>query len=99
MAWPQDSKIIRLDSDIRLGQVNMGLGQDLRQVSLVTTLGPDVVVFERLSASSRLSELYTITVDVISPGGAITVSGSLDEVEQLLISQCRASLNGSLLHA
>src|SRR5580704_12395595 len=49
----------------------MAFEQALRQASVTTVLGTDAVVLERLSSSERLSELFSIAVDVIAPDGAI----------------------------
>lgn len=49
----------------------MAFEQALRQASVSTVLGPDVVVLERLSASERLSELFSIVIDVVAAGGDI----------------------------
>jgi type VI secretion system secreted protein VgrG len=49
----------------------MASEQALHQASVSTALGTDAVVLERLSAFERLSELFSIVVDVIAPDGAV----------------------------
>jgi type VI secretion system secreted protein VgrG len=49
----------------------MSFTQELRQATILTGLGQDVVVLERLSAHERLSELFTIVADVIAQEGPV----------------------------
>lgn len=49
----------------------MNIQQDFRQASLHTALGKDVLVLRRFSATERLSQPFTITVDALAQDGPI----------------------------
>jgi type VI secretion system secreted protein VgrG len=70
----------------------MALTQDLRQAKIVTELGDDVVVLERLSCHERLSELFTVIADVVSQDRPIDFSPLLGT--QMSVSMQDAEFEG-----
>jgi type VI secretion system secreted protein VgrG len=82
----------------------MGFEQALRQARVSTELGTDVVVLERVTAVERLSEPFTIMVDVVAPDGMVDFTPLLGSpvtvsMQKADVAGAARSFNGKLFEA